>query len=116
MSFLSHPRTRLLGPMAWMTGVMNEEEYQKHCVRRRKCNAGDHVYGLGNPYWMRGHFAFVATVVPDILFFLKKKKTHHTIPRYNIQWYNIPYMRRGESEARLRLEGGRQWCENNFKN
>jgi len=59
--------------MAWMTSVMNEEEYQKHCVCRRKCDASDNVDGLGDPYRVWRHFTFVAAVASDILLFLNKK-------------------------------------------
>lgn len=63
----------LLGPMAWMTGVMNKEEYQKHRVRRGKCDAGDDVDRFGNPYWMRRHFTLVAAVVSNTLILLYNK-------------------------------------------
>lgn len=57
-----------------MTGVMDEEEYQKHRVRRGKRDASDHVYGLGDPYRVRRHFALVAAAVaPDILLLLQRK-------------------------------------------
>lgn len=66
----------LLGPVARMTSVMDEEEYQKHRVRRGKRNAGDDVDGLGDPYRMWRHFAFVvAAVVSNILFFLENNTT-----------------------------------------
>jgi len=57
-----------------MTGIMDEEEYQKHRVRRGKCDVGDHVDGLGDPYRMGRHFTFVAAVASDILFFLNETK------------------------------------------
>lgn len=60
--------------MAWMTGVMDEEEYQKHCVCRRKRDAGDNVDGLGNPYRVRWHFTLVGAVASDVLLFLGEKK------------------------------------------
>jgi hypothetical protein len=57
-----------------MTGVMDEEEYQKHRVRRGKCDASDHVYGLGDPYRVGRHFALVAAaVVSDVLLLLQRK-------------------------------------------
>lgn len=64
----------LLGPMAWMTSVMNEEEYQKHRVCRWKCDASDNVDGLCDTYRVWWHFTFIATVAPDILLLLKKRK------------------------------------------
>lgn len=59
--------------MAWMTGVMDEEEYQKHCVCRRERDAGDNVDGLGDPYRMWWHFTLVGAVASNVLLFLKKK-------------------------------------------
>lgn len=60
--------------MAWMTSVMNEEEYQKHCVRRRKCDASDNVDCLSDPYRVRWHFTLVAAIASNILFLLIKNK------------------------------------------
>lgn len=75
----------LLGPMAWMTGVMNEEEYQKHRVRRWKCDAGDDVDRLGDPYRVRWHFTLVAAaVVPNTLIFLQQNQTQFIRVRFNV--------------------------------